>query len=264
MLEFIDSLDIETVIRGFGLLVGGLFATVLLAAIVERSFATRGMHSIGKPLATLLRWSLGALVIFTVLIQIGFDFGVIVGAAGILTVALGFASQTAASNIISGLFLLWEKPFAVGDWIEADGIEGEVFAIDLLSMRIRRFDNQLVRIPNETILKTNIRNLSSFPIRRVEIPIGISYSDDARTVQELLLGIAKAHPHCLDEPEPIVRFEEFGDSAQLLCLFVWVDRTNLLTLPTELRIQIKEVFDGHGVTIPFPHRTVETIGNGSS
>ncbi|MFN9975907.1 MAG: mechanosensitive ion channel family protein, partial [Phycisphaerae bacterium] len=110
--------------------------------------------------------------------SLGFDLKVLLGAAGILTVAVGFAAQTSASNLISGLFLMFERPFVVGNSIVIGDLRGEVVAIDMLSTKIRTFTNMMVRIPNETLVKSNIVNLSYFPIRRVDLEVGVAYSSD--------------------------------------------------------------------------------------
>ncbi|WP_219340194.1 mechanosensitive ion channel domain-containing protein [Spartinivicinus marinus] len=106
-----------------------------------------------------------ALFIITALQQINVDLGVILSTAGILSVTIGFASQTSASNIISGLFFLGEKSFGVGDVIKVSSTTGEVLANDLLSIKSRTFDNLFVRIPNETIIKLGVTTLTRFPIR---------------------------------------------------------------------------------------------------
>jgi len=110
-----------------------------------------------------------ALVLASVLVEMGFDLSVLLGAAGILTVALGFASQTSASNLISGLFLVVERPFAIGDTIRIGNHTGEVLAIDLLSTKLRTFDNLFVRVPNESVMKGEVVNFTRFPIRRVDL-----------------------------------------------------------------------------------------------
>src|SRR5690554_8088283 len=136
--------------------------------------------------------------------EAGFSLDVVLGAAGILTVAIGFASQTSASNIISGLFLVMEKPFEIGDVIEVDATIGEVVAIDLLSVKLRTPDNLYVRIPNETLIKTRVINRSKFPIRRIDLAIGIAYAEDVERVSNLLLQLAEQNPECLEEPIPFV------------------------------------------------------------
>ena len=100
---------------------------------------------------------------------------------GVVGVALGFASQTSLSNVIAGLFLLSDRALAVGDLIRIDGQVGTVQSIDLLAVRIRTPNNQLIRVPNETLIKSNLVTLNKFPIRRVDIPVGVAYKEDVRT-----------------------------------------------------------------------------------
>lgn len=102
-------------------------------------------------------------VIITILLELGFNLGALLGAAGIMSVAVGFASQTSLSNIIIGVFLYGEKPFGVGDVIRIGDKVGAVLSIDLLSVKLRLFNNEFVRIPNETMIKTEVTNVTKFP-----------------------------------------------------------------------------------------------------
>ncbi|MDH3637691.1 MAG: mechanosensitive ion channel family protein [Gammaproteobacteria bacterium] len=197
-----------------------------------------------------------ALFLVSALRELGFKLHVLMGAAGIMTLALGFASQTSASNIISGLFLLGERPFSLGDVVKVGDTTGEVISIDLLSVKIRTSDNVYVRIPNETILKSSLTTLSKFPIRRLDLQLGVAYKEDIRTVREVLFKIADKNPLCLDEPKPILIFQGFGDSSIDLQLSVWTQRENFLELKSSIQIEIKEAFDRLGIEIPFPHRTL--------
>ncbi|PIQ62043.1 MAG: mechanosensitive ion channel protein [Bacteroidetes bacterium CG12_big_fil_rev_8_21_14_0_65_60_17] len=192
------------------------------------------------------------------LMGLGFDLGVLLGAAGILTVAIGFASQTSASNVISGLFLLGERPFAVGDIIRVNQTVGEVLSIDLLSVKLRTFENLFVRIPNETVIKSEVTNLRHFPIRRVDIEVGVAYKEDLRFVREILLDVADRNPLCLEEPAPSILFQMFGDSSIDHTLRVWAKSENFLALRNSIPVEIKQAFDRHGIEIPFPHRTLYT------
>lgn len=200
------------------------------------------------------------LILFLVMAlrELGFDLSVLLGAAGIVSVALGFASQTSASNLISGLFLLAEKPFALGDLIRVDQTTGEVISLDLLSIKLRTFDNLFVRIPNETLIKSEVTTLTKFPIRRIDIALGVAYKEDLPTVQRILFELAKAHPYCLDEPKPLYMFLRFGESSLDLQFSVWAKRESFLTVRTTLQEQIKAAFDAAGIEIPFPHRTLYT------
>lgn len=190
--------------------------------------------------------------------QLGFNFTALLGAAGILGIAIGFAGQTSMSNVISGIFLISEKPFELGDLIKVGTTTGFVSSIDLLSIKIRTFDNLFIRIPNESMIKSEVINITRFPIRRVDIEIGVAYKEDVRRVKTLLLEVARKNPYCLDEPEPVFIFKRFGDSALELLLGVWAAKEDWLSLKNSIMIEIKECFDAAGVEIPFPHLTLYT------
>lgn len=200
------------------------------------------------------------LLVFVVmgLNAIGFNLGVLIGAAGILSVAIGFASQTSASNIISGLFLVAERPFSVGDLIRVGTTTGEVLSIDLLSVKLRTFDNLFVRIPNETLIKSEVTTLTRFPIRRIDLAIGVAYKEDIKNVRKVLEQVAAANPLCLDEPKPIFVFLGFGESSLDMQFSVWVKREKFIDLKNSIHEEIKEAFDAEGIEIPFPHRSLYT------
>ncbi|MFC1605082.1 mechanosensitive ion channel family protein, partial [Planctomycetota bacterium] len=193
-----------------------------------------------------------------VLHQSGYKLTALLGAAGIAGIAIGFASQTSVSNIISGLFLISEKPFAVGEIIQVGSTKGAILSIDLLSVKLRTFDNHLIRLPNEMLIKSEVRNITRFPIRRLDIEVGVAYKENVQKVRDVLLDIADKEPLCLDEPEPDVRFQNFGDSALEFLYAIWCVREDFLKLKKKIMQQIKERFDEEGIEIPFPHRTLYT------
>jgi len=188
--------------------------------------------------------------------QLGFDLTILLGAAGVLGVAVGFASQTSASNLVSGLFLIGEHPFGVGDTIRVGSTTGEVISLDLLSAKLRTFDNLLVRIPNETLIKSEITNLTRFPIRRLDIQVGVAYKENVERVREVLTDVADRNPLSLEEPAPLFIFTGYGDSALQIQFSVWSARPNFLDLRNSIQHEIKEAFDAAGIEIPFPHRSL--------
>ena len=189
----------------------------------------------------------------SVMKELGFDLSVVLGAAGILTVAIGFASQTSASNLISGLFLMMERPFSIGDNIKIGDTVGEVISIDLLSVKIRTFDNLFVRLPNESMIKTQVTTLTKFPIRRADIQVGVAYKEDIEKVKTILTELADANAMCLEEPAPLFIILGFGNSSIDIQFSVWAKRENFLALKNTFYQEIKEAFDKQGVEIPFPH-----------
>jgi len=198
------------------------------------------------------------LFLISALKELGFSLSVLLGAAGVLSVAIGFAAQTSASNLISGLFLLGEGPFGVGDVIRVGSTTGEVLSIDLLSAKIRTFDNLYVRIPNETMLKSEVTTLTKFPIRRLDLQMGVAYKENIERVRDILLKVAEINPLCLNDPKPLFIFQGFGDSALNLQFSVWVKRENFLELKNSIQYEIKLAFDENMIEIPFPHITLYT------
>ena len=242
--------------RAVLLLLFGLFIIRLVSGSAGRSAARRWGPQ-GRLLAsrgaTLVGWTLLAA---TILRQLGFELGVLMGAAGVFTVAIGFASQTAASNLISGMFLVGERPFVVGDVIEVDTITGEVISIDMVSVKLRTFDNLLVRVPNEMLLKSRLTNNSHFPIRRADIQLGVSYGEDIPRVFEVLRKVANDNPLCLDEPEPLLVHKGFGDSSINIQFSVWAAKPSWLEMRTKILLEVKQAFDAAGIEIPFPQRAL--------
>lgn len=185
-------------------------------------------------------------------------FRTMLGAAGVLGIVLGIASQTSIGNIVSGLFLISEKPFEIGDLIRVGDKLGNVYSIDLLSIKLRTLDNLLIRIPNQTIISTEVINITKFPIRRMDIMIGVAYKEDLKKVAEVLKSIAKENPLCLDEPEPLIITRTFNTSSIDFQFGVWFEKTNYAPVRNSIFQQITERFKEEGIEIPFPHISVYT------
>lgn len=199
----------------------------------------------------------GVILLAIMILQaLGANLTPLLGAAGILGVALGFASQTSLSNVISGLFLISEKSFVLGDVLQVGSTIGTVVGVELLSVRIRTFDNKMVRIPNENLIKNEITNYTRYPIRRLDLEIGVAYKEDPARVQRILKDIAVKNPMILDEPEPVIVFNRFGDSALEFLFGVWLPSRDILKIKDSVMRDIKERFDAEGIEIPFPHRTI--------
>lgn len=239
------------------LLVGFLLARVV-ARLVQRLMGRRFSAHHAMVFRRLAFYLILALFAASALRELGFSLGVLLGAAGVLSVAIGFASQTSASNVISGLFLIGERPFGAGDVIKVGNTTGEVLSVDLLSVKLRTFDNLFVRIPNETLIKSEVTTLTRFPIRRFDLQLGVAYKEDVERVRTVLMDVADRNSLCLDDPKPLFIFNGFGDSAIEMQFSVWAKRENFLDLRNSLQMEIKKAFDDEGIEIPFPHMTLYT------
>nr|WP_246166811.1 mechanosensitive ion channel family protein [Marinobacter salinexigens] len=255
MSVFTDIAWGQWISAGF-LLVLGLLLGSLAARSVSRFLSTRTSRHHTVMVRRVVFYFIVLLFLIASLREAGFSLDVVLGAAGILTVAIGFASQTSASNMISGLFLLVEKPFEIGDVIEVEATIGEVVGIDMLSVKLRTPDNLYVRIPNETLIKSKVVNRSRFPIRRLDLMVGIAYAEDVERVESLLLDLAERNPLCLEEPKPFVLVTAFGPSSVDLQFSFWVPKDKLLDSRSSIMIDIKKTLDREGIEIPFPHTSV--------
>ena len=257
-IEWSKLFELKVALRVAALLGLGFPCVVFVSSLVGRSVKRRLSPQVVMLLRKGIFYAGTTIILLQVLHQLNFQLGALLGAAGIVGIALGFASQTSVSNIISGLFLISEHPFEVGDLIKVGDTTGVVLSIDLMSVKLRTFDNQFVRMPNENLIKSQVNNLTHFPIRRLDINLGVAYKENVDLVKGILLDIARDHPNVLDEPQPMVLFQDFGDSALEFLFAVWGVNEDFLTLKKTLREIIKERFDAAGIEIPFPHRSLYT------
>ena len=189
----------------------------------------------------------------------GIKLSAIWGAAGIAGIAIGFAAQTSVSNLISGLFVITEGSLKIGDTIIVDGITGVVDEINLISVRIHTFDNQMVRIPNSTIINTNLTNNSFHNKRRITLTVPVSYDTDLTKALEVLSKAPTLCPTILNEPAPSVWFDGFGDRGINIVVAGWFDTKNTLKTKNDLYIAIKKVLDEAQIEIPYNKLNVKGL-----
>ena len=190
-------------------------------------------------------------VVLYILSTFGVNLKAIWGAAGIAGVAIGFAAQTSMSNLISGLFVLTEGAIHIGDVIIIDGVTGIVDEVKLLSVRMHTFDNQMVRIPNSTIINNNLTNNSYHKARRITISVSIDYSTDMNKALEVLSKAPSLCPTVLTNPAPTVWFDGFEDSGINMTVAACFKPSDFLKTKNDLFVSIKKVFDDNGIEIPF-------------
>lgn len=214
---------------------------------------------VSKTILKLISYVFYVLVVMYVLSLFGVKLSAIWGAAGIAGVAIGFAAQTSVSNFISGLFVIGEKTMKIGDFIEVGGVSGTVDSIGLLSIKIHTTNNQLIRIPNSSIINTNFQNNSFFENRRFLFEVPIDYSSDMNLALETMKSVPELCPSVLKDPAPAVWYSGFGDSGINLTLAVWFEPKNLVPMQNEVYIAIKETFDKQGINIPFNRLDVAMV-----
>ncbi|MCK3684496.1 mechanosensitive ion channel family protein [Maribellus sp. YY47] len=256
--KYINAENLERLVIALIIVAIGTGLIYLIRSLVKRVLPNSMSKQRQMIVTRFINYTGYAILVFVVLDEMNIDLTPFFGAAGIIGIVLGVASQTSIGNIVSGFFLVSEKSFEIGDVIRIGDKSGSVYSIDLLSIKIRTFDGLLLRIPNQTVISSEVINVTRFPIRRLDINVGVAYKENLKRVKELLEQIVRQNPLCLDEPEPVILFKEFGASSIDILVGVWFERTNYQAVKNSLFQDIKETFDREGIEIPFPHVTLYT------
>lgn len=252
-----------------GMIVLGLLLFVLGFVIAKRTSASLSRRVFKRMGATEGgAAAVQALVFYTLLVLFTFFALNIVGVpltaftvlGGALAIGVGFGSQNIVNNFISGLILHLERPIKAGDVIEVSGTEGVVEHIGARSTRVLTAENTHIIIPNSSFLEQNVLNWS-YKDRtvRISVPVGVAYGSPVREVERLLLQAGAEHSGTLQNPEPSVRFDSFGESSLDMTLLVWMPASSpsdARRMRSDLRYRIDELFREHGIVIAFPQRDV--------
>lgn len=215
--------------------------------------------SLQKFLSNLLGWVLKALLIISVLGQLGVattSFVAVIGAAGL---AVGLALQGALSNFAGGALIMIFKPFKVGDVIQAQGELGSVKEIQIFVTKLTTPENKTSIIPNGILSNGTIRNFTEEGKLRVDLTIGISYDSDIKTAKEVLEATLAANPKVLKTPAPAVTVSELADSSVNLAVRPWATPEQYWDVYFEALEECKIALDKANITIPFPQRDVHMI-----
>jgi small-conductance mechanosensitive channel len=227
---------------------------LLVKRVLPRSKLDIGAQQAVAAVTRYLVLFIGLLVILQ---TVGIDLTTLNVIAGAVGIGVGFGLQNIASNFISGLIILFERPIKIGDRIEIGDIEGDVIEIGARSTTVLTNDNITIIVPNSKFITENVVNWKHRDSKiRFKIPIGVAYGSDARLVEKILLKVAEENRDIMDVPPPVVRFLEFGESSLLFELRAW--SSTLLhrkgVLISALNFAIYAKFKEHGIEIPFPQR----------
>lgn len=192
----------------------------------------------------------------------GIKLSAIWGAAGIAGVALGFAAQTSVSNLISGLFVLTEKTMKIGDFIEVDGVSGTIDSVGLLAVKIHTINNQLIRIPNSTIINTKLMNYSSYNYRRYVFDVSVDYSSDLDKTLEVMKKVPSMCPTVILDKEdyaPSVIYTTLGDSGINMNIIVWCERSDFAKTKNDICMNVVKACNEANINIPFNRMDVSIL-----
>ncbi len=239
------------------LLIFGLWFIKIFTNQIRRLIHKKGYDKTIENFAiSLISVGLRILLIILVITQLGFETTSLVAIIGAAGLAIGLALQGSLSNFAGGVLILILKPFKVGDWIEAKGVQGSVKETSLFYTKLLTFGNQLAIIPNGQLTNDNIINYTAEGKRRSGIIIGISYDSDIKLAKEILLNLLKEQEKILADPEPMVVVVELADSSVNLSIRFWALNEDFWNCNWFTIEESKTRLEAAGITIPFPQRDV--------
>ncbi|KAA3602046.1 MAG: mechanosensitive ion channel family protein [Calditrichaeota bacterium] len=192
------------------------------------------------------------IAIITALSQVGINTGSILASLGVAGLTIGFAAKDALSNIISGLFIFWDRPFVIGDLIEINGQYGKVEQITMRSTRVSTIDGKMIAIPNTQIVNSMVASYTNFPNLRIDIKFTVDVSENLENIREKLFEIVQDKEIYLAEPAPEIVLNDIKDFNIELIFRVWIkDEKKHIPIRFKLREQILDTLVKADVKMPF-------------
>ncbi len=201
---------------------------------------------------TVVKYVVLSLGVISTLAQIGVDTAGLLTSLGVVGLTIGFAARDTLSNIISGLFIFWDRPFVVGDLVEVDGHYGQVKEITMRSTRVVTVDGRMLAIPNSTIVNSTVASYTNFPHLRIDVAVTVGVNENLTRVRELLLALVAGDDRYLATPAPAVVVTALNDYNVAVELRAWIhDERAHVPTRLELRERVFETLRGAGVELPF-------------
>jgi len=233
-----------------------VFFAKIARAMAQKALLKSGGHEGASSIVGKTAYGFCVVIGLTIALRIvGVDISFITGA---VVFGLGFAMKDIIENYISGVMILMQQPFKIGDIVKAGSVTGRVEEIEARTTFIRIFDGQRVIVPNSKMLSETMTNFSTYPERRITVDVGVSYDTDLKKANQLIKDLLETEKGVLKKPKPAVLVTGFGDSAINLSVRFWVDATltNFVKKKSKITKLIKELFSKEGINIPYPIMTI--------
>jgi small conductance mechanosensitive channel len=254
LIDFIPSL-----VSALLILFIGIWIVRFLNKLVKKFFdKTDYDEALEKFLANIINWGLKIVLFVLVITQLGVESASLVAIIGAGGLAIGLALQGSLSNFAGGVLILLLKPFKIGDFISAQGIDGTVKEISIFNTKLNTTGNQLAILPNGKLSNENIINFTSEGLRRESLTFGIGYDDDIRKAKDILLTLVKEQKQvfAIEDKLPMVAVSELGDSSVNLLVRYWCNTEDFWQLRWLILEEGKARLEAAGISIPFPQRDV--------
>ncbi|WP_350284975.1 mechanosensitive ion channel domain-containing protein [uncultured Croceitalea sp.] len=244
------------------LFIVGLWVVKFLNRLVRKFFQKKDYdQTLETFIQSFISIALKIVLFVLVVTQLGVKTSSLVAMLGAAGLAIGLALQGSLANFAGGVLILLFKPFKVGDFISAQGVDGTVKEISIFNTKLNTFGNQLAIIPNGQLSNGNVINYNAEPIRRDNYTIGIGYDSNIKDAKTILLNICAENENVLKDPAPEVYLASLGDSSVNLSLRYWAKNEDFWSAKFFIHEESKLRFDEAGIEIPFPQRVVHEKGD---
>lgn len=248
---------ITSLVTALIILVVGLWVIKLINGMVRRFFRRADYDpSLESFLQSFISIGLKLMLFVLVVTQLGVQSSSLVAIVGAAGLAIGLALQGSLANFAGGVLILIFKPFKVGDFISAQGVDGTVKEITIFTTKLSTFGNQIAIVPNGQLSNNNIINYNAQNTRRDKITVGIGYNSNIKQAKDILLQICAENKDILKDPVPEVYVAELADSSVNLSLRFWAENEVFWAAHFYVMEELKNRFDAAGIEIPFPQRVV--------
>lgn len=262
-LDKLKSFDLLGLAQAWGLkllgavviLLLGMWLSRRLSKTLDRAFERAHMEATLRGfLRNIAYAAMLVIVIVAALQSLGVPTTSVMAVLGAAGLAIGLALKDSLSNIASGVMLIVQRPFHVGDFVQAAGLEGTVDQIRVFQTKLRTTDNRVVVVPNSLITTAPIINFTANPQRRIDLAVGVGYEDDLKAARAVLLEVAAANPLVLAAPPPEALVTTLGESSVNLELRAWVNTPDYGNARSELTAAVRDGLVKRGLNIPYPQR----------
>lgn len=264
---FNDTVDwlismIPSFISALIILVGGWWLIKLILKVMNRALVrSKADHTVISFLNSITKTGLLIFLGVCVLSALKFDVSTLIATLGAAAVTIGLALKDSLANVASGTLIIINKKFKTGDFIETEGIIGEVMKIEMMYTTLRTYDYKEVMIPNSRLASNNIINHFSLESRRVDIPVPIAYKEDVDKARKVILEVINNDERVLKEKNNKVIIDTFNDSSVDLKVWVWCASEDYWGVLFDMKERIKNALDKEGIEIPFNQLDVHLDGD---
>jgi small-conductance mechanosensitive channel len=256
------SLSVGDIVAFFLTLLAAYLLSVFVRFVLEEDVYSRTRIASGQSYAvsSLLNYAILTVGFVVALGVLGMDLTRITVLAGAFGVGIGFGLQSVVNNFVSGLILLFERPFYIGDTIQMGGLQGRVRRIGIRASIVRTFQGAEIIVPNANLITQEVTNWTlSDQLRRIDLPVGVSYGTAPKKVIELLEGVARGHPEVLQDPAPRALFMGYGDSSINFELRAWAEFARWQQVHSDLTVAVYDAVYAAGMSFPFPQRDLHIV-----